>query len=243
MQPHSLRDERRTTSLGSKKGAPESIEWRRQPPLRRRLIRAIAAPTAAAFIVFAGVLVVSITMVFARPHAPAPDPEGVTLGEPAEGLGGTQGAQLADVASDSAAEATLHVHVVGEVAAPGVVRLEAGARVADAIEAAGGATEAAVLSGVNLARLVNDGEQILVPDVEALGAPQPGSVRQEAAAVNINTADAATLETLPGVGPALAARIVSWRERYGWFTSVDQLLEVSGIGVKKLEQLRANAAV
>lgn len=143
-------------------------------------------------------------------------------------------------------------HVVGAVREPGLVELPSGARIADAVEAAGGPTSEADLSGVNLARPVTDGEQIHVPrpgeTPEAAGgaaaeapggAPDPGS----GATVDLNTADAATLETLPGIGPALARRIIDWRTANGPFASVDELDDVSGIGPAVLEQIRPAARV
>jgi competence protein ComEA len=145
----------------------------------------------------------------------------------------------------------LVVHVVGQVARPGLVRLPAGSRVADAIEAAGGARRGADLSALNLARLVVDGEQVHVPRpgeaVVGSGAGQPaaGAVAgggtgggSGSAPVSLNSADVAALDTLPGVGPVLAQRIVDWRTEHGRFTSVDELGEVSGIGDKLMAQLR-----
>lgn len=130
------------------------------------------------------------------------------------------------------------VHVVGEVGAPGVVELAPGSRVAEAVEAAGGPTSAAVLDAVNLARVVADGEQIVVPAAGEEG----GEVGGAAAAasdglVDLNTADAAALETLPGVGPVLAGRILAWRAEHGRFSSVDELAEISGIGPSLLARL------
>ena len=127
------------------------------------------------------------------------------------------------------------VHVAGEVRRPGVVRLPVGSRVVDAIEAAGGATATAVLSGVNLAATVNDGTQILVPSV--LGSTVSGAVAGDGL-VAVNNATAAELETLPGVGPVLAGRIVAHRDERGPFTEVEDLLDVSGIGEAILARLR-----
>lgn len=138
-----------------------------------------------------------------------------------------------------------------------MVEVDGGTRVAEAIEAAGGATDAAMLSAVNLARAVVDGEQILVPDAEqaragvpagpGLGAGAGAGTAAGAAAgagaaatgpLDLNTADTAALETLPRVGPALAQRIIEWRTANGRFDSVEQLLEVPGIGSKTLEGFR-----
>lgn len=184
--------------------------------------------------------------------------------------GGGPGAANAEVAAEGAGASStaIFVHVVGEVAQAGVVELAPGARVQDALEAAGGATDKAVLEGINLARAVVDGEQLVVPNAEAVAAgagagagsgsgtgAEPGagggtnggtSGSGSGAAsqiVNINTADAVLLETLPRVGPALAGRIIDWREQNGGFASVDQLLEVTGIGVKTLEGFREQVTV
>jgi competence protein ComEA len=147
------------------------------------------------------------------------------------------------------------VHVVGQVRHAGVVRLPAGARVEQALEAAGGATARADLVRVNLARPVVDGEQIVVPKpgepiVGAAAAPGIGSGGSTGATgssqgpaspqspVDLNTATLVQLDGLPGVGPVLAQRILDWRSQNGRFSTVDELGEVSGIGDKVLERLR-----
>jgi competence protein ComEA len=149
------------------------------------------------------------------------------------------------------------VHVVGQVGKPGLVRLRVGARVADALEAAGGATRRADVAALNLARVVVDGEQILVPK-PGESPPPAGAVGSGASGgaagaggggggagglVNLNTADLAALDSLPGVGPVLAQRILDWRTEHGRFTSVEELGEVSGIGDKMLSQLRPKVTV
>ncbi|MET0788407.1 MAG: helix-hairpin-helix domain-containing protein [Cellulomonas sp.] len=133
------------------------------------------------------------------------------------------------------------VDVVGAVAAPGVVHLAAGSRVVDAIAAAGSATAGAQLGALNLARPLVDGEQIVVPAVgdppDAVG---PGATSAPAGGddrVDLNSADAAALDALPGIGPVLAGRIVAHRED-GPFSSVDELADVAGIGPTLLERLR-----
>ena len=144
----------------------------------------------------------------------------------------------------------LLVHVVGAVRSPGVVRLPAGARVVDAIEAAGGVREDAQTEQLNLARLVADGEQVRVPVVgevvEAGPSAGPGAAPSAGGTsgsglINVNTASAEELERLPGIGPALAERIVSHRQAHGPFASLDDLTDVPGIGRAKLEALRAEA--
>jgi comEA protein len=153
------------------------------------------------------------------------------------------------------------VHVVGQVVRPGLVRLQQGSRVADAIAAAGGARPGADVAALNLARAVVDGEQLHVPkrgEVVTPPAPPPAAAGgasagggsgtgQDAggspAVVSLNTADLAALDTLPGVGPVLAQRIVDWRAEHGHFTSVDELGEVSGIGDKLLARLRPRVSL
>ena len=152
------------------------------------------------------------------------------------------------------------VSVVGLVRTPGLVTLAPGARIADALQAAGGAVDGADTIGLNMARPLGDGEQIVVGlapisgQPTALGssltsgaapmpgapAPVSGSVKPKAGEVlDLNTATVEQLDTLPGVGPVTAAAIVAWRQANGKFTSVDQLADVDGIGPARLEKLRA----
>ncbi|MDR6868795.1 competence protein ComEA [Microbacterium resistens] len=151
-------------------------------------------------------------------------------------------------ATGSAGE--VYVHVLGEVARPGLYGLDDGARVAEALAAAGGSTATADLRSVNLARVIADGEQIVVAAAGAGPAPPSGSAvssavggGSEGAPVDLNTADSAALESLPRIGPALAARIIEWREKNGRFTAVDDLLAVPGIGEKLLAGIRDRVRV
>jgi len=153
----------------------------------------------------------------------------------------------------------LVVSVAGRVTRPGVVRVPDGARVADALAAAGGARPGVDLSGLNLARRLLDGEQIAVgvpPAPDAAGQPPSGGSAPGAGAagagsgtagsagagpaakVDLNTASEAQLDTLPGVGPVTAQHIVEWRSRNGRFARVDQLREIDGIGERRFQQLR-----
>jgi competence protein ComEA len=155
-------------------------------------------------------------------------------------------------APGAAQDAGLLVHVVGAVADPGLVTVPDGARVADALQAAGGATGKADLTAVNLARTVVDGEQLYVPEP---GVPVPGAAGAAPGAgghgggepgggtVDINAADAVALEELPGVGPSIAQAIVEWREANGPFASVDELEDVPGIGPATLDEIRDAARV
>lgn len=127
--------------------------------------------------------------------------------------------------SEDTVEALIGVDVSGAVAHPGVYYIPEGARVCDAIEAAGGFTEEAVSSQINQARVLADGEQIIVPDTstdEAGGEAADGRV-------NINRADKDTLMTIPGIGEAKADAIIAYREEHGSFQSVEGLMEIPGI--------------
>jgi competence protein ComEA len=150
----------------------------------------------------------------------------------------------ADVAVKS--HSMLVVHVVGAVRRPGLYRLRSGARIADAVRRAGGTTRKADLEAINLAAPVEDGLQVVVPrrvppaPAGAPGAAAPGDAAAPAASgpVHLNTASLEQLDTLPGVGPVTAQKIVDWRQTHGAFTSVDDLDAIPGIGPARLEQLR-----
>lgn len=144
-------------------------------------------------------------------------------------------ADASDPSSTVGAPSVL-VHVLGAVVRPGLVELDAGARVVDAIAAAGGLAPDADPAGVNLARPLVDGEQLAVPLAgqvpppgAAGGASAPGAGPADGL-VHLNSAGVAELDTLPRIGPALAQRILDWRDANGPFTSIDQLLDVAGIG-------------
>lgn len=149
--------------------------------------------------------------------------------------------------SSSAAE--VYVDVDGAVVSPGVYRLKEGARVSQAIDAAGGLTAEADVTGLNRASKVADGQKIYVPKVgeqqavTAGGGADGGAVvtsgaNDAAGLVNINTASAAELQTLSGIGPSMAQSIIDERSKNGPFASVDDLMRVSGIGEKKLAKIK-----
>lgn len=138
--------------------------------------------------------------------------------------------------------AELYVHVLGEVQHPGLYVLNDGARVAEALALAGGTLDTADLRSVNLARTLTDGEQLIVAPQGATAAPGTGGVGADGL-IDLNAADAAALEELPRIGPALASRIIDWREENGRFSSVDDLLAVPGIGEKMLAGLRDKVRV
>ncbi len=139
---------------------------------------------------------------------------------------------------------TIVVQVLGEVHQPGLVTLPDGARVADAIEAAGGLISRRSSGGLNVARKLVDGEQIVVshvvPTLTPLGVPSAVTVAggEGSNSVDLNSADVTALDALPGVGPVMAARIIAWRTQHGRFSTIDQLREVSGIGQRTFERLR-----
>ena len=137
------------------------------------------------------------------------------------------------------AAASVTVDVAGKVRRPGIAVLETGSRVVDALEAAGGARDGVDLTDLNLARVLVDGEQILVGVTPPAGvaATMSGASSPVAGLVNINTADQVALESLPDVGPVTAQAILAWRSEHGAFSSVDQLLDVDGIGEATLAKL------
>ena len=147
---------------------------------------------------------------------------------------------------EAAAPARLVVHVVGAVRRPGLYRLEHGARIADAVRRAGGATRRADLSLVNLAAQVSDGTQVVVPRrvvvEEGVPATEGESAAPTGGPVHLNTATLEQLDALPGVGPVTAQKILDYRQQHGAFSSVDDLDAIPGIGPARLEQLRGVVA-
>lgn len=149
----------------------------------------------------------------------------------------------------ASAELEVYVDVDGAVVRPGVYRLKDGARVSQAIDAAGGLTAEADVTGLNRASKITDGQKIYVPTVgeqqaaAAVGGAESGAATTPGAGssselVNINTASAAELQTLSGIGPSMAQSIIDERTKNGAFASVDDLMRVSGIGEKKLAKIK-----
>ncbi|MEP6842693.1 MAG: helix-hairpin-helix domain-containing protein [Pseudolysinimonas sp.] len=150
-----------------------------------------------------------------------------------------QSGQSGQSTSPGSHGAVIYVHILGQVNDPGLYSLRDGDRAVDVVAAAGGLTASADPAALNLARFLSDGEQIVVPAVgEALPASAAVAGTTIPGKVNINTADEPTLETLPRVGPAMAARILAWRASNGRFTAVEDLMSVSGIGEKTFEGLK-----
>ena len=147
------------------------------------------------------------------------------------------------VSPSPSAAATLVVDVAGHVRRPGVVSLPAGSRVTDAVQAAGGVSPGTDVGLLNLARKLVDGEQVLVGVTPPPGAGAGGGAAGTAGPVNLNTATEQDLESLPGVGPVLAQRIVEWRDAHGGFRNVEQLKDVGGIGPSKYADLHTRVTV
>jgi competence protein ComEA len=216
--------------------------WRVDPE-RRGAVAVMAAILVAA-------LAVGWQALASRPHAePVSDP--TAAASPVAGsrnvasvptrAGAASSAASTSASSTPSAAAKVIVDVVGRVHRPGLVTLSAGARVADAVRAAGGALAGTNLSSINLARVCVDGEQIAVGVAGAVApagtsGPAPAS-GPPAGLVNINTATAEELDALPGVGPVMAQRIIAYRTDHGPFTAVTQLQQVSGIGDAKYADL------
>lgn len=140
------------------------------------------------------------------------------------------------------ATSQLVVHVVGAVRRPGIYRFREGARVADAVARAGGATRRADVEVVNLAATLSDGQQIVVPRRGSGGGAAGTAGAAAAGPVHLNSATLEQLDALPGVGPVTAQKILDYRQEHGAFSSVDDLDAIPGIGPARLEQLRDVAA-
>ena len=200
---------------------------------RGRLTLGTAQLTVVALLVLAGLGVAVWWLlggggaeVAAPPPRPAADLVSVTASPTSSGAAG--------VGSSS-----VTVDVAGKVRRPGIAVLDAGSRVVDALEAAGGARTGVDLTDLNLARVLVDGEQLLVGVAPPSGvaATMTGGTSPVTTLVNINTADQVALESLPDVGPVTAQSILAWRSEHGAYTSVDQLLDVDGIGEATLAKL------
>jgi competence protein ComEA len=203
-------------------------------PDRRHLLAYIAA---------AAVLVVIAVRFIGHQSGQSPAPS-ISMAAPAAPVAGGR------VRPRAAPSPSIWVDVAGAVRRPGLYRLPAGSRVAAALGRAGGVTRRAERSAVNLAAKLGDGQQVLVP-ARMPGAPvavaaaataaasAPGSASAPGAPVSLSAATQVQLEQLDGIGPALAGRILEYRQAHGGFRSVDELQEVSGIGQKRFQALRA----
>ena len=248
---------------------PRIATWRRRwsgrsdgaPVHRLRLDPGRPGAVALVLVAVVAAVVAAVGVWTSRPQAepvrglPAVAVDGVPSAEANGSDGAATGAGPTATVGVAAAK-ELVVSVAGRVAHPGVVRVPDGARVADALAAAGGARPGVDLSGLNLARRLVDGEQIAVgvppaPDAAGQlpsGAPGGAGAAGSAGAgpagagptakINLNTSSVTQLDTLPGVGPVTAQHIVEWRSRNGRFVRVDQLREIDGIGERRFQQLR-----
>ena len=225
--------------------------------------------TAAVFL-FRDQTPVPVSSVDLASAVPAPSGDGVPSGDTgAPGAVGSAGAEKLPPVQvtpgrgpESGTPGTVVVHVAGAVQRPGVVRLPAGSRIVDAVDAAGGTAADVDLAAVNLAAVLEDGAMVLVPRIgeaavlpggEVAGIPNSGSAPGTApgmptgpgagVAVNLNTADSDLLQTLPRVGPVLAERIIAWRTEHGKFTRPEDLDAVPGIGEAMLAALLPLVAV
>ena len=261
--PHSPDDGGDAPATGGARGHwtddPDDID---AGPLRRRWH---STPAAAVGLVAVGIVATLIALytAFAGPDAGSEVP--VSFPESA----GVPAPEATPSPPSPAPPAELVVSVVGLVHRPGLVRLPPQARVADAIDKAGGAKQNADLLSLNLAQPLRDGDQVLVGFTDPAGGfqmrsavvavdgagnppaaagtavpgPAPSGTADGSGRVNLNTATEAELDTLPGVGPVTAAAIIAWRKTNGSFTSVDQLAEVDGIGPARLEKLKDKVTV
>jgi competence protein ComEA len=197
----------------------------------------ISRPQAVAYVA-AALVVVALGVRFLQSQPRSPAGPAVT----ASGGGAADGQGTVRIARSRGEHAL--VHVAGAVRNPGVYRLPAGARVQEAVERAGGARRNGDVNAINLAAKVADGQQVVVPRRAAGGAAAApasatgGAGSAPGAPVNLNSATLEQLDTLDGVGPATAQKIIDWRTQNGGFRSVDDLGQVPGIGPKRMEALR-----
>lgn len=156
--------------------------------------------------------------------------------------------------ADQAQSSSIYVHITGEVKTPGLYELPQGARLSEAVNAAGGFTDNANDSSVNLARVLSDGEQISVASKNSsnmntggvdssVSEISPNSSNSTPNKININTASAEELMTLDGIGEATAKKIITYRQEQGSFKTIDEIKEVSGIGDKKYEAIKDSITV
>ncbi len=203
----------------------------------RPVVVAVAATALVAWIVVRVTVGGSPSTVEVVPGTPVPAASGVLVTSPS----GAATAPASGVLPSPTA-APVVVQVLGQVRRPGLVTLSQGSRVADALAAVGGLTRGGSSGGLNLARQVIDGEQIVVsPDVVAT--PSGAGATPVGAVLDLNAATLSDLDALPGVGPVMAGRIVDWRTAHGRFTTVDQLREISGIGARTFERLKPHVRV
>ena len=260
---HRIRRQRGKWGRLTEKWVPEPLRESRVDPGRRGVVLIGVIAAIAAIVAAVGVWrskpdprPVS-PVVLAAAASDTSTAGGVTSTQTRAKSSGTGSAMLLP-ATVSTVPTRMIVSVTGRVRRPGVVTVVDGARVSDAIAAAGGVAADADITGLNLAARVQDGQSIVVPGPGEAGTPAGGSGGSVGTAsggiaastggnavapVDLNTADVAALDALPGVGPVTAQNIVAWREKNGQFTSVDQLQEIPGIGPAKFAQLAPEVTV
>lgn len=164
-----------------------------------------------------------------------------TLSSRSEVLASPDPVQVKKLNSSETTTALLFIHVAGKVAKPGVYPVLKGSRVVDAIAAAGGALKGTDLSDINLARQVVDGEQIYLSNATASSRAGNGAIYN--GKININRAGVSGFDSLPGIGPVIAGRIVAYRKANGPFQSVDDLQKVNGVGAKTFERIKGRLSL
>ena len=158
------------------------------------------------------------------------------------------------IEEDTTEKEYIKIHITGQIKNSGIIELEVGSRISDAIEKAGGITEFANLDEVNLAYCLEDGQKLYIPSIEEKDVEyitenngeniiQDTKVSSASKVININKADKEDLEKIPGVGPSMAEKIVNYREENGYFNSIEDLKNISGIGEKKFESMREYISV
>lgn len=232
--PDAVRERLRALAAGGA-APPDHLD---PVPVQSSAPRWLMPASARPVLVAVGVTALAAWLLLCTVTGGAPTPVALVPGTPMPVVSGSPAARLG-VSGAPSDQPDLVVHVVGEVRRAGLVRLPAGSRVSDAIEAAGGLRKGGSSGGLNLARLLVDGEQVDVARDAVAAPPASGGAAGGAPVgpVNLNTATVVDLDTLPGVGPVMAARILDWRAQHGRFASVDQLREVSGIGDRTFERL------
>lgn len=191
------------------------------PAARSRRVDAAHVRVLVTLAVAAGVLL-TWWLLSERPRTSTPEPVSLS----------------ADTSASASPSGELVIDVVGKVKRPGIVTLPAGSRVHEAVAEAGGVRGKADTSTLNMARVLTDGEQIIVGDAPAAGGPSAGGPPAAGARISLGTATLEQLDTLPGIGPVTAQAILDHRSEHGPFTSVDDLLDVKGIGEKTLSDIR-----
>ena len=252
-QPAVLADEREAGPPGEPPGSSEGTAAGHLRPdaakgPRRRLTSRHLAVVAALTLI---AVVVSVGWMLRAKAVPIAVAAGPSTATPAESVTGASAA-ASPTPTPSREAATILVHVIGAVASPGLVKLPQGARVADAIAAAGGLRGDADPAELNLASLVSDGSQVVIGTTSAprgelregsTAAVGVGTVAAAGAVVDLNTATLAQLDTIPGVGPVMAQAILDYRTKRGRFTKVEELQEVDGIGTKTYAQVAPHVRV